>query len=298
MNVRRFDKPLSANKDGRSWLWVVGMALLSLATASDSAADFSPLTLLYRPVDYVAPIYSSQRDAPYLFFSGEPVHFEVFIFNGGNAVSELVTKQRSVQDSFEFAVRLDDKSVHPKLIVEPDVYVEQIGPRLPISWTPRLAISPKQKVVFHWRMAQTDATEGRYRIEVLLQMTDEAGRQVKPQGSIIDFEIRRSSTPQDAAEVILRKGWRAFLASQYDDAEEVANDLLRMNPRSYAAFVLKGQVASARQKPAEKLEMYRAALAIAASNLDPWCTRCAGDLISRPSVVEVLQCLIRGSICE
>jgi hypothetical protein len=132
-DVRRFDEMLSTNKGGRSWLWVVCMALLSVATASGSVADFSALTLLNRPVDYVAPIYSSQRDAPYLFFSGEPVHFDVLIVNGGNAVSELVTKQRSVQDSFEFTVRLDDKSVHPQLIFEPEVYIEQIGPRLPIS---------------------------------------------------------------------------------------------------------------------------------------------------------------------
>ena len=146
-------------------------------------------------------------------------------------------------------------------------------------------------------MAQADTKPGRYRIEVLPHLTDEAGRQIRPQGSIIDFEVRNPSTPQDAAEVVLRKGWRAFLAGRYDDADEVANDLLRMNPRSYAAFVLKGQIASARQKPEEKLQMYRAALALAAGNLDPWCTRCAGDL-SIPSVVESLQCLVRGFICE
>jgi tetratricopeptide (TPR) repeat protein len=271
--------------------------LLSVANVPGAAADFSSLTLFIRPADYVAPAYSSQQGVPYLFFSGEPVHFEVFIFNAGNAESELVATMPSVQDSFEFSVRLDDRSVHPAMTLERDVYVERPGPRLPVSWAPRLTVSPGQKIVFRWRMAQADAVPGRYRIEVLPHMTDEAGREIKPQGSIVDFEVRDPSSPQDAAEVVLRKGWRTFLEGRYDEAEEVANELLGVNPRAYAAFVLKGQVASMRQKPEEKLQMYRAALALASGNLDPWCTRCAGDS-SIPSVVEGLQCLIRGVICE
>jgi hypothetical protein len=278
-------------------LWVVAVALLSVATVSGSAAVYRPLMLSHRPVGVITPTYAARGETPYLFFSGEPVHFEILIFNGGSAASELVSKQQSVQNSFEFAVWLDNTSVHPQMILGPDVYTEQIGPRRPVSWMPRLAVSPQQTVVFQWRMTPSDAMPGRYRIEVLPQMTDEVGRQIMPQGSIINFEVRKPSTPQDAAEVVLRQGYRAFLAGEYNDAEKVANDLLRMNPRSYAAFVLKGQIASARRQPAEKLEMYRTALAIAASNLDPWCTRCAGDL-SVPSLVEGLQCLVRGGVCE
>jgi hypothetical protein len=160
-----------------------------------------------------------------------------------------------------------------------------------------LAVSTQQSVVFRWRMARTDLAPGWYRIKMLPQMTDEAGRLIRPQASIVDFEARNPSTPQEAADVILRKGWRAFLAGRYDDADRVAEDVLRVNQRSYAAFVLKGQIASERRKPAEKLEMYRTALALASAKLDPWCTQCSNDL-NTPTLIEGLRCLVSGFVCE
>jgi hypothetical protein len=281
----------------RTRICVVYAVLLSAATVFGTPADFSPLTLFYRPVDYIAPVYSSPQREPYLFFSSEPVHFEVFIFNGSDAVSDLTATQPSIRDAFAFTVRLDDRPVHPRITLESEVYSEQIGPRQPLVWAPRLTISPHQKIVFHWRMAESDVMPGRYRIEVVPKMTDDAGRQIKPQASIIQFEVRDPSTPQGAADVILRRGWLAFLAGQYNEAEKIANELLSTNTRSYAALVLKGKLASVRQKPVEQLEMYRAALALAEGNLDPWCTRCAADL-SIPSVIEGLRCLVRGVLCE
>lgn len=69
-----------AFRETKTSLVVVYTCLLSVAFIGPPL-DYSQLTLLYRPVDYVGPIYSSQRGAGYLFFSGEPVQFEAKIFN-------------------------------------------------------------------------------------------------------------------------------------------------------------------------------------------------------------------------
>jgi hypothetical protein len=137
------------------------------------------------------------------------------------------------------------------MTIAPDLYIETAGRRdrvLDFASIP--AIAPGQRLVFRWQLQQPQLTPGRYRIDVSPRMTDDAGRTVAPLASILDFEVRDLLTSQAVATLALRKGARAFLDGNMEQAISTVDELLRMNPRSYAALMLKGTVVAKTDRPA------------------------------------------------
>ena len=252
---------------------VAVVALLFVMAPLTSAIEFSPVMLTHSPSSgYISEIYVP-RTQFYLFFVSEPVRFDLILFNQGGDAIELRTSASNTQDAFEFADSVGGATAFTGHVTVGAVIYEGLGPRRSIPFANRIRVEPGQQIVFQCEIAPGDLAPGNYRVEVHPQIEDERGRQLAPVGSILNFEVRDLSTPQARADASLRRGYQAYFADRYDETAQIADELLRLNPNSFAALILKAK-SLARSNREEAGRLYRAALSAVENNEDPWCSRC------------------------
>ena len=110
-------------------------------------------------------------------------------------------------------------------------------------------------------------TPGVYVVEVSTQAVDGSGLPIVHQSTRFTFELR-SPGDSDVIEKTRRLAMRAAVNSDYGAAEKFSAELLRLHPRSYAAFAVRGYVAKERGQSAQAAALFQQALDILERNDD------------------------------
>jgi hypothetical protein len=133
---------------------------------------------------------------------------------------------------------------------------------------------------------------GIYTLDVSSDLLDSAGRQIAPQSTRIDFELRTPANGE-AAEIARRNGLRSLADGNLAQAERFAAELSMLNPNSASVPVIRAQIAIAENRRQDAVVMFRRALEILQLNQDKQYLLWAG-LSERQDRINGLSTTIRG----
>ncbi len=242
---------------------------LGLVSSVTLLAAFSPVSLGIGSEEYFGTMYARPpiEEVPFMFYVVEPIRFKVEFVNSGAFPETLLVRERSGFQLFETTVTKDGAPASVRVRLNPVLEYEDASRKTSITLGQRLTLQPAGKLTVHGDVESIPAEPGVYAIEVSTDLTDASGREILPQSTRFDFELR-VPTADDSAELTRRSALVAMSAGRMDDAERLGASLLALNPNSSAAFTLRGQIAQAQGRRADALAMYRRSLQILEGNSD------------------------------
>ncbi len=155
----------------------------------------------------------------------EPVRLLV----GGKTLAASFTAKRP--DGTDFELRLSNEVVR-----------RYASSETPVDISSEFTLSPKESLVLKADVPAAQLAPGEHVVLFATSIRDLAGRPLAPQASRRIFEVRPSNDAS-AIEEARTNATRAFLAREFAAAETWIETLLRLHPRSYAAYAMRGQIA-------------------------------------------------------
>lgn len=238
--------------------------LLSLAAWLSTQSNYSPLFAAISTPDYPGETYTARPvgDTTRVFFTGEPVAFEITIANRTTANQSLKVAPDARGDIFDIRVE-DDRAGTGALTSRAMI---SAGARLTVDLSTglvapnsQIGLAPGERL--QWTVdIQGRLAPGRYSITARVRGTDGADRELLWQVQTIEFEVRAGNTAP--AEVEYREAVRHL---RDDDtiartrAEAAITRLLRRHPQSYAAYSLLAALEEQRGRTAEAMRHYERA---------------------------------------
>jgi hypothetical protein len=247
-----------------------------------SAVPPSPLVLLVRPAQYFSTTYTAPpvQNCDYIFFRGEPITITVDVANWDRDVATAVpVTPGGTRANFSFSLRRDGVLQTTSAILDTNaVKTTRDGLQLPIDMSEPLELRYHETLTALAHVPAENVSPGIYSLDVRTNIVDGSGLPVRRQASHFLFEIR-DETPDAALEITTRRALRAFVADDFREADANVARLVAMNPTSFMAFLIRGDIAHAQGRPAEALNMYRRAEAILQAGSDERYRRWASRLM-------------------
>jgi tetratricopeptide (TPR) repeat protein len=247
-----------------TWLLIaVGSLVVAL---SGVAAEVPSIAISIGTREYFGTEYAMppQQDAPFMFYVGEPILVAIEAGNpADSAAGRLSFANRGL---FAIEVRKDGELVNVPVSFEPTGELEDANGSARRTLRTPIALNPGQRFSINGRIPST-LTPGVYVVEVSTQAVDGSGLPIAPLSTRFMFELR-SRGDSDVIENTRRLAMRAAVNSDYGAAEKFSAELLRLHPRSYAAFAIRGYVAKERGQSAQAAALFQQALDILERNDD------------------------------
>jgi hypothetical protein len=237
-----------------------------------TAAEYSPLRYGIRVGEYFDLVYAPRIPGGpmFVFFRGEPIALQVEIFNPAPTEGLLVTNAATPSAALRFVVAREDVPVSiprnavpidvpfvvPKLVNRSGRYATE-----EMEWTTRMVLEPGGKLSLSAEVGRTDLPVGVYTVDVTVDVTDGDMRALAPQVSRYQFELRES-TADVRLEVARREATRAWFAGDLQKALDVTSAMLAGYPNSFAAYFIRGGIATTERQPDEAARNYERALEI------------------------------------
>lgn len=244
-------------------LFAGALMLVALATVVEVTAA-SRAVLLVAPAEYFGTTYvapPAERSA-YVFFVGEPFTLRVQVVNRGSSEITLRAKAPSADTT------LSANSASPgiQLVVRPETFLTRdTGVVNEVAWIPEFRLQPGEGLM--WLADVTAAVPGEHLLDFNVQLVDGDDLPISPQANRLAFEIRATS-----ADTVVERNWReasrAFVRGDNENANRLLDSVLRNNPQSHAAYVLRGQIAQRTGARAQAVEAYSQALVLLESGAD------------------------------
>lgn len=247
-----------------TWLLIaVGSLVVAL---SGVAAEVSSIALSIGTREYFGTEYAMppQQDAPFMFYVDEPIW--VAIEFGNPADSPAGRLSFANRGLFAIEVRKDGELVNVPVSFEPTGELEDANGSARRTLRTPISLNSGQRLSINGRIPST-LTPGVYVVEVSTQAVDGSGLPIAPLSTRLMFELR-SRGDSDVIENTRRLAMRAAVNSDYGAAEKFSAELLRLHPRSYAAFAVRGYVAKERGQSAQAAALFQQALDILERNDD------------------------------
>jgi hypothetical protein len=231
-----------------------------------SAQPYSKVSVIIRPVGYLGVEYADppSRNFPYVFFSSEQISVEIVMVNNlGTEPVRLFLNEKAIAANFA-AKRPDGIDVALRLSTLVRRYLAN---ETPVDLAPEFALEPKESLVLRAEIAAGQLTPGEHIVLLSTTIKDAAGLPLSPQVTRLVLEIR----PSDAASALeeaRRNAIRAVTARQFAAAETWIETLLRLHPRSYVAYVLRGEVAESSGDRGRARAAYQQAVSLLKSRAD------------------------------
>ena len=247
----------------KSMLRFIATVCLAGLTAPGGAAALAQTALpewragLYVSFDQVGFIdYGSEPKAAGLFLDGEPVVFEIGTFNP--FTDRDVAAERDWAEMISMTIKSGDVRSRGGAV---KALACERGP-LQMSRKARhegdaTVLTPREREFFSCSVdpRRNDLTSGIYTVEVTWTPSVDMKRFRLPQPMVpgrapmsgfSDFEFRPVISNLDRADLLLREGFRALLARQFVDSENIIDEVLRDHPLSSRALWIRGQSRSNR----------------------------------------------------
>ena len=228
------------------------------------AASYSDAALTVRPSEYVGITYAppATGDAAYLFFSNEPIALELRVTNRGSIPITLANVGASPAANFRIVRGQTDA-----FAIQSDVFRQGAGAPTPVTWVSPIQIEAQESLIIGAVHVGSPLPPGEYIVEWDTTIRDQNGLRVAPQSTRVQFEVR-ASAEDTAPEEARRNAARAFLRGDDRLAEQWADELLRLHPRSYAAHLIRAEVSLKTGNRQRMLQSYATALQILNANAD------------------------------
>jgi len=254
------------------------LVVFAVTPASSQVRGYSEAVLLVRPADYTGTTYAAPpARSAYLFFSAEPIRVQLEIVNRGSQVIDFASAA-TVADSF--CVTRGEASA---FTVERTIVKKAFGVSTPVEPQSAVTLGPGESLVFFTRHDGASFPNGDHVVEWETSIATASGLRIAPQPSLLQFEVRASSS-ETAAEEARRNAVRAFRAGQDALAAEWVARLLELNPQSHAAHVLRGDLSLRAGDKAAAAACFDAALRILESHADQDYNRWTPAALSRATI--------------
>ena len=247
-----------------TWLLIaVGSLVVAL---SGVAAEVSSIALSIGTREYFGTEYAMrpQQDAPFMFYVGEPILVAIEFVNPADSPAGRLSFANG--GLFDIEVRKDGDVVDALTSFEPTGELEDANGSARRTLRTPISLNPGHRLRINGRIPST-LTPGVYVVEVSTQAVDGSGLPIALLSTRFMFELR-SPGDSDVIENTRRLAMRAAVNSDYGAAETFSAELLRLHPRSYAAFAVRGYVAKERGQSAQAAALFQQALDILERNDD------------------------------
>jgi len=231
-----------------------------------SAQPYAKASLIVRPVDYQGLVYSDppRPNSTYVYFANEPIHFEILIVNNRGTEAVRLLTDRTLATSFE-AKRPDGTDFG--LRISDDVVRRYSTGDTPVDIGSEFTLSPRESLVLKTEVTESQLAQGEHIVLVSTSVKDADGRALAPQASRLLFEIRPSNAAS-AIEETRRNAMRAIRSREFTTAETWIENLLRLHPRSYAAYAMIGQISDMTGNRGRARAAYKQAASLLQSRTD------------------------------
>jgi hypothetical protein len=240
-----------------------------VAAMGVQSAPYSTVSSGIRADEYVGVVYAARPagDVPFMFYAGDRIKLKADFVNAGPRAQTVRWDGRSGKQLFSAEVTRDGAPVAIRVEFNRAVYVSDAGDDKPVALGSSLTLAADEKVSFDGQVNTGGAEPGVYMIELTTDATDGDGRPIAPQSTRLQFELR-AATGGERSERTRRKAFEALSDGNLADADRLSSQMLAGNPDSYAAYVVRGQIAEARGRTADALASYRRALDILENSRD------------------------------
>jgi hypothetical protein len=175
-----------------------------------------------------------------VYFSSEQIQLEIVMVNNqGTEPVRLLVGGKTLAASFA-AKRPDGTDFEFHLSNE--VIRRVASSETPVDIGSEFTLSPEESLILKADVPAGHLTQGEHVVLFTTSIRDSGGLPLAPQASQRIFEVRPSNDAS-AMEEARRNATRAFLAGEFAAAETWIETLLRLHPRSYAAYAMRGQIA-------------------------------------------------------
>jgi hypothetical protein len=254
------------------------LAAFTVAPAGGQVPAYSEAVLLVHPAEYFGTMYTAPPDhAAYLFFTGEPLRVELEIVNRGSHVIELAGPAAAAH---RFRVSNGQAS---QFVVENEIIKKGLGAPTRVETQSAVSLAPGESLALFSKHVGPALAPGEYLVEWETSITETSGLRIAPQASRLQFEVRESSG-ETAAEEVRRYAIRAFEAGQDALADQWVTRLLRLNPQSHAAHVLRAELRLRAGDNAAAAASFDTALKILESHADQQFERWAPPTLTRDTL--------------
>jgi hypothetical protein len=239
------------------------VAALPLAGASGAAAFLLPR-------DYLQPQYMSPPSvgADYVFVSGEPILFNLELWNEKPDVIRLLSGQARPEQLIDVVLLKQDgqnlSDVPVRLSQAAPVRINGQGRSVEMPWTSPFELPVKGSLVVPLEVVSDAArAPGIYQLRLRgIAASCEPECAIRDQAGLFRFEVRDASAFTSRVELLTRRAWNATANSRLEEAQSAITDLLAFYPQSVFGHQLQGQVAEKRKQWDKAVTEYSAAVQI------------------------------------
>ena len=243
-----------------------------------SAIALSPaegqVALYLQPRDYLQPQYTAGPGpkANYVFVAGEPVLFNLELWNEASASVTLNTRGRQPADLIDVTLLRNEDGVKREVPVSlnstKSLRVNGGGRSLEVPWGSVFELIPRASFVVPMEViSPATHVPGYYELRVKsVAAACEPDCQIRNHAGLFRFEIRDSSELPAQVELHTRRAWWAVMNSKFDAADAALTELLAVYPHSVFGHQLRGELAEKRNQPDVAATEYSIALAARGEN--------------------------------
>jgi len=227
-------------------IWALALSSIIAATQTNR----SPLAFRVLQGGYWGEVYATRPigTAGFVFFTGEQVRLRLSIASIG-ADAEVAMGSLDPAELFPFTVTRDGLPTSVRMLFSELSWIPAEGRSLPMEPEHRMRL--KANELLEWRASVVGPLEpGLYRILFNIRASDGNGQPVTAYVADFVFEVRRS-TADSRAEIARRSAMRHLEegdAASLDAADKAIRALLRENPTSAFAELLRADLEISRGK--------------------------------------------------
>jgi hypothetical protein len=208
----------------------------------------SPFLLRVTTAEYFGETYVERPagGASFVFFEGEPIKVRLAI-DCETVDDELVLTSLEPNVIFPITVTRDNLPIDVQMTFGNVNRIGRDGSAASMRLSERIRLQAGERL--EWRAQLSTALDpGLYRLSFDIRASDSQSRAVAPRVPALSFEIK-ASTQQYRAEILRRAALRHVFTGGEPDlkrAEGAVSELLRLNPTSVDAYLVRELIAQAR----------------------------------------------------
>ena len=249
---------------------LMGLAILVAAPRPGTAVEPPPLALFVQTAESFGETYAArpaaERDATFLFYTGEPIKLRIAVHNRSDAEARFMTRAASAAAAATMTARRDDMPFQLQLVAQVDAVKRLDAFVEPADWSPAIALRPHEAIEWEAEI-RGGLAPGIYVLDFAANGTDDRGGAVLGQGSRFGFEIR-SRTAADQPEILRREALRQFANGRYEAAGRALDQLQAVHPDSFEARLIRGDIAREEGRVEEATRQYNAAVTLLTAGRD------------------------------
>jgi hypothetical protein len=224
------------------------LALTSYGLAAGQERGDQGLHFVVAINDYYDVVYAKPPVSPalYVVFAGEPIELRLAIGNRNATTERIALHGLPIHDAFRLtALRVPEGAPQPTLTLRPAGRVEHAQLPNEMNWGDEVALPGSARLVLRATIDTAPSTvPGLYELQITPSIS--ATTKINPLGTILRYEIRQVSPEADRIEGLCRRMLRLYNHEEVAEAQEAADQLLAVYPRSAIAYRIKGHVALTR----------------------------------------------------